>query len=648
MVENLDVLIRQQELIKKGSTVVVGVSGGPDSLALLHMLYKQTKELQLNVVAAHVDHMFRGEQSREEMDFVITFCNERGITCEARQIDVNAYATANHLSSQIAARECRYQFFKEVLDKYQSNYLALGHHGDDQIETILMRMVRGNTGEALAGIKRVRPFHNGYLIRPLLDFSKDQILQYCNENQLIPRFDPSNESTGYTRNRFRKYVLPFIKKENPLVHEKFQYFSETLLEDESYLNALTEKQLNTVIKRKEKSVVEIDIKGFINLPLPLQRRGIKLILNYLYVNIPSSLSSIHIESLQSLLSQDHPSGSLDYPGGLKVIKSYQTCLFTFEHDEGREYCYVLEIPSVVTLPNGYSISCHIAQDIQHLKKGNDIFLLSKKDLPQPMIVRTRKQGDKIKLKGMNGRKKVKDIFIDEKIPLHSRNSWPIVEDGKGNILWIPGLKKSNLETENTDGNGWIVLEFRSESSRGHTLMRQDIQEILVTSEQIQEKVKELGKVLTEEYKDSFPLAIGVLKGAMPFMGDLLKNIDTYLEMDFMDVSSYGTSTVSSGEVKIIKDLDTSVEGRDILIIEDIIDSGLTLSYLVKLFRYRKAKSIKIVTLLDKPTGRKADINADYVGFEVPDAFVVGYGLDYIEKYRNLPYIGVLKPEIYQK
>ncbi|MEH7427928.1 hypoxanthine phosphoribosyltransferase, partial [Priestia megaterium] len=153
-------------------------------------------------------------------------------------------------------------------------------------------------------------------------------------------------------------------------------------------------------------------------------------------------------------------------------------------------------------------------------------------------------------------------------------------------------------------------------------------------------------LFSEEYADRFPLVIGVLKGAMPFMSDLIKRVDTYLEMDFMDVSSYGNAMVSSGEVKILKDLDTSVEGRDILILEDIIDSGLTLSYLVELFKYRKAKSIKIVTLLDKPTGRKASIKADYVGFEVPDAFVVGYGLDYQEKYRNLPYIGVLKPQVY--
>ncbi|MFG6117387.1 hypoxanthine phosphoribosyltransferase [Halobacillus sp. MO56] len=176
-------------------------------------------------------------------------------------------------------------------------------------------------------------------------------------------------------------------------------------------------------------------------------------------------------------------------------------------------------------------------------------------------------------------------------------------------------------------------------------MHNEIKEILISEEEIQAKCKEIGAQLTEEYEGKFPLAIGVLKGAMPFMGDLLKRIETHLEMDFMDVSSYDGMR-SSGEVKIEKDLNTQVEGRDLLIIEDIIDSGLTLSYLVDLFKYRKAKSIKIVTLLDKPTGRTSHIKADIIGFEVPDEFVVGYGLDYDEKYRNLPYIGVLKPEVY--
>lgn len=177
-------------------------------------------------------------------------------------------------------------------------------------------------------------------------------------------------------------------------------------------------------------------------------------------------------------------------------------------------------------------------------------------------------------------------------------------------------------------------------------MHQEIERVLVTREEIEEKCKKIGQQLTKEYEGKFPLVIGVLKGALPFMADVVRNIDTHLEMDFMDVSSYGSGTRSSGEVKIVKDLDAKVEGRHLLIIEDIIDSGLTLSYLVDLFKYRKAASVKIVTLLDKPEGRTANIKADIVGFEVPNEFVVGYGLDYQEKYRNLPYIGVLKREVY--
>ncbi|AWI10797.1 MULTISPECIES: hypoxanthine phosphoribosyltransferase [Bacillaceae] len=179
-------------------------------------------------------------------------------------------------------------------------------------------------------------------------------------------------------------------------------------------------------------------------------------------------------------------------------------------------------------------------------------------------------------------------------------------------------------------------------------MNQDIERVLIGEAEIQSKIREIAAILTEEYKDRFPLVVGVLKGALPFMADLIKNMDTYLEIDFMDVSSYHGGTVSSGEVKILKDLDTSVEGRDILIVEDIIDSGLTLKYLVDLFHYRKANSIKIVTLLDKPEGRKVDLKADLSGFIIPNEFVVGFGLDYEEKYRNLPYIGVLKPEVYSK
>ncbi|MEG0267944.1 MAG: hypoxanthine phosphoribosyltransferase [Carnobacterium sp.] len=179
------------------------------------------------------------------------------------------------------------------------------------------------------------------------------------------------------------------------------------------------------------------------------------------------------------------------------------------------------------------------------------------------------------------------------------------------------------------------------------MMKNDIERVLFSREVLAERTLELGKELTVDYKEKTPLVVGILKGATPFLSDLIKEMDVYLEMDFMDVSSYGGGVTSSGEVKILKDLDTNVEGKDLLIVEDIIDSGRTLNYLIEMFRYRKANSIKIVTLLDKPEGRVVDVKADYVGFLVPNEFVVGYGLDYDEKYRNLPYIGILKPEIYQ-
>lgn len=177
-------------------------------------------------------------------------------------------------------------------------------------------------------------------------------------------------------------------------------------------------------------------------------------------------------------------------------------------------------------------------------------------------------------------------------------------------------------------------------------MHNDIQEILFTEEQIQDKIKELGQLLSAEYAGRNPLVICILKGAFIFMADLVKHLDIPLEIDFMAVSSYGQSTKSSGVVRIIKDLEVSVEGRDVLIVEDIIDSGLTLSYLIDVLERRNSLSVKVVTLFDKPHRRTTGMEAEYTGFVLPDSFVVGYGLDYAEKYRNLPYIGILKPEIY--
>jgi len=178
-------------------------------------------------------------------------------------------------------------------------------------------------------------------------------------------------------------------------------------------------------------------------------------------------------------------------------------------------------------------------------------------------------------------------------------------------------------------------------------MYDDIKSVLITETELKECVKRLGAQITEDYKDKNLLLVSVLRGSVIFMADLMREIKIPCTIDFMSVSSYGAGTKSSGVVKIIKDLDLNLAGYDILIIEDILDSGNTLSYLKKILLTRNPSSIKICTLLDKPERRTADITADYSGFSIPDAFAVGYGLDYDEKYRNLPFIGVLDPKVYE-
>lgn len=177
-------------------------------------------------------------------------------------------------------------------------------------------------------------------------------------------------------------------------------------------------------------------------------------------------------------------------------------------------------------------------------------------------------------------------------------------------------------------------------------IHQDIEQILYTEEELRRRVKELGRQITADYAGREPMLVSVLRGSYIFMADLTRAISLDVTVDFMAVSSYGAGTVSSGQVEIKKDLSDSIEGKDLIVVEDILDSGNTLYYMMDVLRARQPASIRICTLMDKPERRTKPITADYVGFTIPDAFIVGYGLDYAEKYRNLPYVGVLKPSVY--
>ena len=444
----------------KGKRLLVGVSGGPDSLALLYFLWEEQQLHQdFNMVVAHVDHMFRGMESFNEAKFVEHFCADKNIPFRMKRINVPEYIKETGKSSEVAGRECRYQFLAEVMNDCQLTHLALGHHGDDQIETMLMRLTRGSSGSARAGIPFMRPFQKGFIVRPFLCLSRSEIEQYCVEHELDPRHDSSNDEDDYLRNRFRKYVVPFLKKENTHVHEHFQRFSEELQTDEAFLQELALQQMSKVWKEKKQDRITVEIGKFQAIPIPLQRRGIQLILNYLYKKRPASLSAIHIDHIFSLFKSKNPSGKLDLPLGLKVVRSYHECHFQFNTGNQDAFCFEIKEPGEYALPNGDLIIFEYMSEMV-ATNTNDAIQLNRSDIVLPIIVRTREPGDRMSLKGMQGTKKIKDIFIDQKIPVDERNHWPIITDSNNRVLWLPALKKCHDAKVGHDSHDYILLSFR--------------------------------------------------------------------------------------------------------------------------------------------------------------------------------------------
>jgi tRNA(Ile)-lysidine synthase len=456
--QEVENFIKRHQLLLSAKTVVVGVSGGPDSLALLHFLWKRSALYSIYVIAASFDHTLRGEESARELEITKQFCAERNIPFEGGEGDVSGFQKKHHLSLQTAARICRYDFFEEVMKKHKAEVLALAHHGDDQVETMLMRMTRGSEGYSLAGIPIKRPFGEGEIIRPFLGITKDEIEHYCKVEDLHPVYDPSNESEKYVRNRFRKNVLPFLKQENPKVHERFQYLSETISEDEAYILHQAEIELEKVLIVKTEGKIELSVSAFNKMPIPLQKRGITLILNYLYKLNPSSLSSVHKENFLCLLESEHPSGFLHFPSGLLISRAYDRCTLSFEQVKPEEsYDFSIELPGSAKVPIGM-LTAEITDREPDSIRGKDVFVFSRNDVSLPLRVRNRRPGDRMAIAGV-GTRKLKDIFIDAKVAQEERKVWPVVVDANGDILWLPGLKHSNRNQIN-HSEQWVILRFQ--------------------------------------------------------------------------------------------------------------------------------------------------------------------------------------------
>lgn len=416
--------------IRHRDTLCIGVSGGPDSMALLDLMIKLKSELDLVLVVAHVNHNIR-EESKEEEAYLREFCNNMGLHFECFKIE--HYGDDNFHNE---ARTIRYNFFDKVCKDYNAKFLLTAHHGDDLVETILMRIVRGSSLKGYSGFSKVIVKDDYTILRPLITVTKDDLTNYCNENNIKYFIDKSNLKDVYTRNRYRKYVLPFLKEEDKMVHEKFLKFSETLLEYNNYI----EREVSQVINKVFKNGV-LDISKFKELDHLLQSKIISNILEKIYGDDLLIITNTHVNLIFDLINSYKPNSVVHLPNNVKAIKSYNELSFAFMEEVDDKY--EIELDSVANLPNGMIIEKVSDTD----DTSNYVTRLSSKEVSLPLYVRTRRNGDKMSVKGMEGHKKVNDIFIDNKIVSKDRNVWPVLVDAEERVIWVPGLKKSKFDKE---------------------------------------------------------------------------------------------------------------------------------------------------------------------------------------------------------
>ena len=434
-----DILKKLDKTIKENETVITATSGGPDSMALLSLLIKLSKTKKITIICAHVNHNLRKE-SQEEAIMVEKYANENNLIFEKMEINHYEGNTENY------ARTQRYNFFEKLIKKYNATYLLTAHHGDDLTETILMRMVRGSSLKGYSGFQEITDNGTYKIYRPLITKTKDELLNYVKTNNIPYAVDKTNFSEEYTRNRYRLNILPILKKENKSVHLKFLKFSETLKLYDDHINKEANEKLNKVYQNNN-----LNLKLFENEDELIKRKILYQILNNLYYKNISLITDNHVELILNIIESSRPNLKINLPSKVLVIKNYQNLYFT-QNTEIKPYSFTFK--DKLILPNNQILIKEETEDT-----SNYTIRLNSKELSLPLIVRTRQNGDKMEIKNLNGHKKIKDIFINEKISETARNSWPILTDQNNQIIWLPGLKKSKFDKQKHE-NYDIIIRYR--------------------------------------------------------------------------------------------------------------------------------------------------------------------------------------------
>lgn len=429
--------LSKHQLFRNGDRLVIGVSGGIDSMVLLHFLSQQRSQLGISLTVVHVDHMLRGDQSAEDSRFVEQQCKLWDVPYESYQAPIPAILAEKGGNTQNVCREERYRIFEFVMKKTQSEVLITAHHADDQLETVLMDGMRGSLKHGDFGMRNKRPISGGSLVRPQLAVTKADIARYAELNKVPYREDPSNASDAYTRNRIRKTLLPTMALENPRAAMHFSELAEQLNEDAAFLWQLAQQALEELLVSSEE--LQISAESFRSHPSALQKRMVLLLLNYLYDGKRVLITSPLAEQVRELLQSSSGTVFLHLPQNYRMIRQYDRVFFEksteqaeFQRaDIGQFWSPPVEGCRYRVVPIG-----------EEPEVENAVFWYFHSE-ETDFTLRGREPGDRILLAGMSRAKKLARLMIDEKVPSQQRDYWPIIVAGKHQVLLVPRLRTAS-------------------------------------------------------------------------------------------------------------------------------------------------------------------------------------------------------------
>lgn len=430
--------IDKHQLVENGERLLIACSGGADSVALVHVLndLKETYHLELGIV--HTNHQLRGEESAEDMRFVEQLARSFQIPFYAATLEVPKRVAAEGGNVQVICREERYSFFETIMKRYHYEKLVLGHHADDQTETVIMSLVRGSLTSSITGIPRERQFAVGQIIRPLFCVTKKEIFEFIHFNDKLFRHDPSNDKHTYTRNRIRHKILPLLAEENTNVSESIRSFVEKQQQDDEFLQTMAKEKYEQLVTVDQNGVFFLNTVHFSEVPIALQRRVILLLLSYLYNNSEILLNDRLIESILTACTERDGNAVIHLPNGFSLVRHYNKVQFSYSKQQPIDFRnVVIEENCWTSIGAGFSI--YLTRNLDDSMSGEKWFLQLEND-SFPLIIRQKEEGDRIHIKGMSSPKRVSRLFIDEKISAEERLVWPLLVTQKNDILAVIGLR----------------------------------------------------------------------------------------------------------------------------------------------------------------------------------------------------------------